>query len=227
MPGPTTPAVASVVLPPISGTAIVDQSGHLTSAGLNLFQQIWAGVFGTGGVATDYPQSGDLKPIAGAAVQTGWLLCDGTAYNQSQYLDLYNAIGVAWGTAGVGTFRVPDLRGRFVLGADGTHILGATGGAFKVTLTEANLPNYSLPVTDPGHTHTVTDPGHHHTALVAASANTAGASAGSSTAGNTGDAMTGITIEPATTGITVDSGGSDTPIDTTQPFAGINWLIKT
>ena len=227
MPGPQTPAVASVVLPPISSAAITDQNGHLTPAGLNLFQQIWAGVFGTGGVATNYPQPGDLKPIGGSGAQAGWLTCDGTAYNQQQYLDLYNAIGTAWGSAGAGTFRVPDLRGKFPIGADGTHVLGASGGQLSITIDKVNLPSYSLSVTDPGHIHTVTDPGHVHTALTAASTNTAGGAAGSSTAGNTGSAVTGISIDAAVTGISVDSGGSGGSIDTTPTYGAINWLIKT
>ena len=210
MPGPQTPAVASVVLPPISGTPIVDQNGVLTVAGLNLIQQIWAGVFGTGGVATNYPQPGDLKPIGGSGSQAGWLLCDGTAYNQAQYTDLFAAIGTAWGTSGPGTFRVPNLKGNFIIGADGTHALGTTGGALSRTITQANLPAYELTVTDPGHDH----PG----GSTPTTTNTVGTDAGTSTSANTGTASTGITV---------DSGGSGTPLDTTPTFAAVNWLIKT
>lgn len=246
MPGPQTPAIAGAVLPPISGAAIVDQNGHLTPVGLNLFQQIWAGVFGSGGIAEQFFQPGDLKPIAGSAAQSGWLLCDGTAYSTSLYPTLFTAIGTTWGTGGPGTFRVPNLKGRFVLGADGSHIIGATGGALTVTLAKANLPSYALTVTDPGHTHTVTDPGHTHTITdpghhhsggsTPSNTNTAGTAAGTSTAANTGTAETGITInsadtgvtnQDAETGITVASDGSDTPLDIAPPYAAINWLIKT
>jgi len=48
----------------------------------------------------------------------GWLLCDGNPHDQGSYPDLYAAIGTANGSAGPGTFRVPDLRGRFLRGID-------------------------------------------------------------------------------------------------------------
>lgn len=220
----------SVVLPPITQTAIVDQEGHLTPAGLNLFQRIWAGAFGTGGLIDQVPKSGDLKPIAGATVREGWLLCDGASYLIADYAGLYAEIGTTWGSDGPGTFRVPNLKGNFLIGADGSHALGATGGALSRTIAKANLPAYALTVTDPGHTHVVvdpshthvvtdpghthvvtdpghthaiTDPGHHHTGgSTATTTNTAGAAAGTSTAANTGDSPTGITINPAVTGVT-------------------------
>lgn len=39
------------VLPPLTGLSIVDNQGHLTPAGLNLFQQIWTAAFGSGQAA--------------------------------------------------------------------------------------------------------------------------------------------------------------------------------
>lgn len=134
MAGPQTPAVGSTALPPISGTPFVDSRGVLTVAGLNLIQQIWAGVFGTGGVQGS-SQSGDIKPIAGSATQSGWLLCDGTAYPNSSYPNLFAAIGTTWGTAGSGTFRVPNLVGKFLLGTAGSYPVGATGGGVIVDST--------------------------------------------------------------------------------------------
>lgn len=242
----STPAVAGPVLPPISNDALVDQRGFLTPLGLNLFQQLWAGVFGTSGVAGLAPKPGDMKPIAGASAQSGWLLCDGAAYSDSLFHDLFLEIGTTWGTAGTGTFRVPDLRGKFPIGADGAHLLGTSGGALSRTIAKANLPAYALTVTDPGHVHAVTDPGHahgitdpqhHHTGgSTATTTNTAGAAAGTSTAANTGDAATGITVnanvtgvavDSHTTGIGVNSGGSGTALDTTPTYAAVNWLIKT
>ncbi len=38
------------ILPPIKHTPIVDENHFFTPAGLNLFQQIWTGVFGSGAV---------------------------------------------------------------------------------------------------------------------------------------------------------------------------------
>jgi hypothetical protein len=40
--------MAVPVLPPIFGAPIVDGQGHLTTIGINLFQQIWTAAFGGG-----------------------------------------------------------------------------------------------------------------------------------------------------------------------------------
>jgi microcystin-dependent protein len=59
-------------------------------------------------------------PFAGQNVPYGYLLCDGGEVERAKYPDLYDVIGTIYnGTAllnGAGTYRVPDLRGRFALG---------------------------------------------------------------------------------------------------------------
>jgi phage-related tail fiber protein len=53
-------------------------------------------------------------------IPEGWLLCDGSAISRSDYSNLYNAIGVCWGTGdGATTFNIPDLRGMFLRGVSG------------------------------------------------------------------------------------------------------------
>lgn len=47
---------------------------------------------------------------------SGFLWCDGEGYNNIDFPNLESVIGTTFGTAGAGTFRVPDLRGRSVLG---------------------------------------------------------------------------------------------------------------
>ena len=73
---------------------------------------------------------------AASAVPTGWALCDGTS-------------------------GMPDLRGRFIVGAGGSYAVGATGGAETVTLTTAQMPAHSHGITATaeeagGHSHTLT-----------------------------------------------------------------------
>ena len=66
--------------------------------------------------------AGIIIPFAGPAenIPTGWLLCDGSAISRSEYVNLYNAIGVCWGTGdGTTTFNLPDLRGMFLRGVSG------------------------------------------------------------------------------------------------------------
>ena len=65
---------------------------------------------------------GTIMPYAGSIAPAGYLLCDGSEVEIARYRDLYDIISTTYNTAvplsGVGTFRVPDLRGRFTLGKD-------------------------------------------------------------------------------------------------------------
>ena len=109
------------------------------------------------------------------AAPYGYLFCDGSEVEIEKYRDLYNVIGTTYnGTtplAGVGTFRLPDLRGRFPLGKDNmkneelifngagvpvnsgggnidrvpdtkADILGEGAGQSSVSLTLSNLPEH-------------------------------------------------------------------------------------
>jgi len=119
---------------------------------------------------------GAILPYAGATPPDGYLLCDGSEIERAKYGDLYDIIGVIYNgssaLSGSGTFRLPDLRGRFALGKDnmdnagtvptsagpyvdaggGTAgrvpdvqatILGGAAGLSSVALTLANLPEHS------------------------------------------------------------------------------------
>lgn len=65
---------------------------------------------------------GSILPFAGTTAPFGYLLCDGSEIEKIKFSELFDAIGVTYnGSAalnGVGTFRLPDLRGRFPLGRD-------------------------------------------------------------------------------------------------------------
>ena len=66
--------------------------------------------------------AGMIVPFAGPAenIPDGWMLCDGSEINRSEYANLYKAIGVSWGTGdGSTTFNLPDLRGMFLRGVSG------------------------------------------------------------------------------------------------------------
>ena len=89
--------------------------------------------------------SGDVKMFAGASIASGWLACDGALVSRSTYSALFTAIGTAWGAGdGSSTFALPDLRGRAPIGV-GTgasltgRALAATGGAETHTLSTAEL----------------------------------------------------------------------------------------
>jgi microcystin-dependent protein len=97
---------------------------------------------------------GVIKMWAGTTIPTGYHLCDGSALLISEYPLLSQALGTAFNTANdmngspyttsSGYFRLPDLRGRFVVGASFAgydyNILGGSGGSKEVTLTENQIP---------------------------------------------------------------------------------------
>jgi microcystin-dependent protein len=119
---------------------------------------------------------GAILPYAGLTAPYGFLFCDGSEVEKTKYSELFDIIGTTYnGIAsllGVGTFKVPDLRGRFALGKDnmdnagtvpvatggyvdaggGTagrvpdtkaQTLGGDAGQSSVTLSLANLPEHS------------------------------------------------------------------------------------
>lgn len=119
---------------------------------------------------------GAIVPYAGASAPYGYLFCDGSEVERTKYSELYDVIGSIYNGAsalvGVGTFRLPDLRGRFPLGKDnmdnggtvpvstggyvdaggGTasrvpdtkaQTLGGDAGQSSVTLGLSNLPEHS------------------------------------------------------------------------------------
>lgn len=61
---------------------------------------------------------GTILPYGGALAPDGYLLCNGTAYARADYPDLFAVISTFYGTSSPTLFNVPDLRGRFIRGAD-------------------------------------------------------------------------------------------------------------
>jgi microcystin-dependent protein len=64
---------------------------------------------------------GTVVAFAGPTAPSGWLLCDGAAVSRSTYSALYSVIGSSHGYGdNASTFNIPDYRGRFLRGVDGT-----------------------------------------------------------------------------------------------------------
>jgi microcystin-dependent protein len=129
-----------------------------------------------------------------ATAPTGWVLCDGSTLNSTsspQYSNLYSVISNTYGGIDNTDFKVPDLKGRTVVGVgtgtgDGTsgtgtitggtsltaRSLSAWGGSETVTLTSAQsgLLNHSHTASSSTNTHnhtaTVGFYSHGHTATV-------------------------------------------------------------
>lgn len=72
--------------------------------------------------STALAPTGSIMAFAGTTAPAGWLLCDGLAINRNTYSALFGVIGNAYGSGdGVNTFNIPDLRGKFLRGVNGTQ----------------------------------------------------------------------------------------------------------
>jgi microcystin-dependent protein len=126
---------------------------------------------------------GAIFPYAGTVVPEGYLLCDGSEKQRTRYPDLFNVLGFTYGDPssllGLGTFKLPDLRGRFPLGRDNmdngdsvpnasdggaTNIDAGGGPANRVTDATADILGNSNGIEQktldvenlPNHTHNLT-----------------------------------------------------------------------
>lgn len=79
------------------------------------------------------------------SVPSGYLVANGQSVNRTTYAALYAVYGTTFGSSDATTFKVPDLQGRFLIGAAGAHVVGDVGGgeSSAVTLTESQLPVHS------------------------------------------------------------------------------------
>ncbi len=112
---------------------------------------------------------GTVIPYAGAAAPTGWFLVNGQSFLNATFPVLAAMLNDVYGGDGGTNTNVPDSKGVFVMGADGTYALGATGGALDHTHTQATHQHQETAHTHPmtPHVHTTADAGldgvHGHT----------------------------------------------------------------
>ena len=105
--------------------------------------------------------AGAMMPFGGVEAPTGWLLCDGSEVNKTDYNALWIAIQHNFKDAtlvsdeGVNKFTLPDFRGRFALGLDNmggpganrvtdlaADAIGGNAGAETKTIGTDNLPEH-------------------------------------------------------------------------------------
>jgi len=114
---------------------------------------------------------GFMGPYGGSEPPAGWLLCDGSELRKSDYPLLWAAIGFNFRDAslisdgGVNYFALPDLRGRFALGADNmggpsanrvtssaADAVGNSSGEESKTIGIENLPEHEHDLEGPSGT---------------------------------------------------------------------------
>lgn len=96
---------------------------------------------------------GTIITSALATPPTGFLLCDGSEYDEVDYPQLYALIDDAFKDTGNETFTVPDLRGRTVIGAgQGSGLtnrpMASVTGSEGVALTVGQLPEHNHKLVD-------------------------------------------------------------------------------
>lgn len=111
---------------------------------------------GTGEFApfvADATPLGSIMGFGGTVAPADWMICDGSPHGSTELAALIGP-------------NTPDLRDRFIVGADATRNVGTTGGASSVTLNAAQSGLKS-------HTHTGTTDGasHQHTGTFATDGN--------------------------------------------------------
>lgn len=68
---------------------------------------------------------GDIIPHFGTTAPPGTLVCDGSEISRETYHELYEEIGALCGPGdGSTTFELPDLRGKWMMGADEENAAG-------------------------------------------------------------------------------------------------------
>jgi len=100
---------------------------------------------------------GTILPWAGAWAPRGWAFCQGQAMSINQNQALFAVIGTQYGGDGKTTFNLPDLRGRFPIGA-GVNLntgklwrSGETnprGEAMTATIGINNIPAHNHEITN-------------------------------------------------------------------------------
>jgi len=97
--------------------------------------------------------TGMIAPYSGSVSPTGWLLCDGSSYSTTTYANLFSIIGYTFGGTS-GSFNVPNLKGRVVVGIDAAQTQfdtrGETGGGMTHQHAASNSGNTSI-----AHNHTI------------------------------------------------------------------------
>lgn len=96
---------------------------------------------------------GEIRLFSGNYAPEGWSICDGSTLNISTNQILFSVIGTTYGGDGVTNFKLPDLRGRVIVGQgtgsmpNGTaltpRVIGQTGGVEQVTLQVSEMPAHT------------------------------------------------------------------------------------
>jgi microcystin-dependent protein len=161
------------------------------------------------------PFVSQIMIFGGNYVPKGWLPCNGSLVQISQFQALFSLLGTTYGGDGQTTFGLPDLRGRAPVNAGASpgpglapYIPGQMGGAETVSITSESMAAHShaVKVSANNEAATITRPG--------------GAILG-----------TGAIYEPAASadanlgGVSGGKAGGSQPHENRMPYIAMNYII--
>ena len=123
--------------------------------------------------------TGTILMTGVATADSGFLICDGTAYSRTTYSALFTKIGTAFGNGdGSTSFNIPNLQSKFPMGKGSSDNIGDSNGSFTQTPTGTNsaqtftgnafTPSGSVSVAVNNHSLTTSQmPSHNHSMTIA------------------------------------------------------------
>lgn len=161
---------------------------------------------------------GEIRMFGGNFAPYGWAFCNGQLLSIQENEALFSIIGTTYGGDGMSNFAVPNIQGRAPLGSGvlvGTsYVQGMQKGTPTVTLTTANLPPHSHPVT----------------ATVPVNSATAGANTPENNFFGVTDneyaaTTDGTAMAADITSVTLQPTGSGVPLNNMQPYLAVSFII--
>ena len=106
--------------------------------------------------------TGSITAYMGTTSPLGWIICDGVSIsNTDGKYDALLAMGIGIGTLDTDNYSPPNLKGRFLYGANDSMPIHNTGGNSNITLSIDNMPSHNHDISssqmEHSHTYTVTD----------------------------------------------------------------------
>lgn len=93
------------------------------------------------------PFLSEIRLMSFVFAPKGWALCNGQLLPINQNQALFSLLGTTFGGDGRVNFALPDLRGRVPIHVGGGRTLGERGGEQAHTVTLAELPTHTHPLT--------------------------------------------------------------------------------
>lgn len=195
-----------------------------------------------------FPHMG-IVPGHPTVFQGSFLLCDGSLVDRDQFASLFEAIGGLYGMGdNQSTFRLPDLRGRVVIGYQqagnaalsptvvsdpNAQALGGSGGEDAIVLNIDQLPPHQheyvgdeVQHTHYSERHTFNNPGHYERSPDGRSADSPGRFTGDVNFGDTGlfdPVDVAAAIQAGSNPVARQGGQSHSNL---QPYMVVNYIIK-